>query len=425
MTKGRRPGASKAPLLSALFILAAGGALCLSAQAQEIGPAADAAALVSIPENPVSGLSVLPDDSELWSEPPSPGAVLGAANLAALKPASAAAPNFAVETPRASALNPRQASEAPRPAPAAPPIAAPRASRGIAGPRRALERAGRLKASAALIFDGSQAAAAAPAQDDFPVSARTFYSGNIGLARKIPLKPSHLANLKDRIGLGTAAIFCFSGRAQQVGKTCAAEALAACAEANGRKDPALLTKIMTAAKRVKIALIEESLAESERAKEELLRQGLDAADIEKKITGLTLRAILVGDAFEHEGLSRKEQRRTAAAAGLDYRVLGRARGLADAIGPEASKELLAKFRRNSASLKRKIDEELSNKNAVMAGVYTGVRKDGGSGFHALTILGRGRKPSGIYYYIVYDSNLGRPMLYMAKKLLAIHAAIVR
>ena len=433
MIKGKRFGAAKAPLLSALFALAVGGALCPRAQAREIGPPADAAAPTSIPETPILGLPVLPEVSELWSEPLSPGAVLGAADLTALKPASAAAANLAVETPRASAQNLSQAPKAPRPASAkppaafsaAPPIAASRTSRGIAGPGRALERAGRLKAAAAPIFDGSQAAAAAPAQDGFPVSARAFYSGNLGLARKIPLKPSHLANLKNRIGLGSAAIFRFSGRARQIGKTCATQALAACAEANGRKDPALLIKMMTAAKRVKIALIEESLAESERAKEELLRQGLDTADIEKKITELTLRAILIGDAFEHEGLSRKEQRRTAAEAGLDYRVLGRARGLADAIGPEASKELLAKFRRNSASLKQKIDEEIALKNAVMVGVYTGVRKDGGNGFHALTILGKGRKPSGIYYYIVYDSNLGHPMLYMAKKLLAIHAAVIK
>ncbi|HVA66088.1 MAG TPA: hypothetical protein VNK24_04085 [Elusimicrobiota bacterium] len=425
MIKGKTFRAAKTLPLWALLSLAAGGASCPRAQAQEIGPALDAAALISVPEVSVPELPTIQNVSEFWSAPLPAGAALDAAipNLPvqASSRASAAIPRQALGVPAASAARPSIAFSA------APPAAvARRSSRRIAGPGRALEKAGRLKAAASSIFDGSLAAAAeAPAPEAFPASARAFYSGSLRLARKIPLKPSHISVMKDRVGLGNAAIFRFAGRARQVGKTCAIEALAACAEANGRKDPALLAKVMTAAKRAKTVLVEEPLAESEREKEELARQGRDTTAIEKKIMELTLRAILADDTFEHEGLSRKEQRRTAAEAGLDYRVLGRARGIADAVGPNASEELLEKFRQNSNSLKKKIDEELAQGNAVMVGVYTGIRKDGGSGFHALTVLGKGRKPSGGSYYIVYDSNLGHPMLYMTRQLFAIHAAVVR
>ncbi len=301
--------------------------------------------------------------------------------------------------------------------------AAPKKPSRDLSPMRVLERAAQHKIVSATAFDGT---AAPSAEDAFSISVRAYYSASLRASRKIQLQPSHLSALRDRIGLDDAAIFRFSGREHQHGKTCARHAMAACAEANGRAagpgGQALLLQVSAAAKFAKLSLMRELLAKCERLRKLRIENGRGTSRLDEKIKKLNLRLILA-DAFpENEGLNERERIKTAELAGLDYRPLGHTAGRAEDLGAPGTVDA---FLKASADLKKKLNSELARKNAVMAGIYTGTRKDGGRGFHAVTILGKGRGPTGASYYVLYDSNAGQPLLYPSEKLHVFTAAVVK
>ncbi|MHB2025462.1 MAG: hypothetical protein ACYCPQ_02305 [Elusimicrobiota bacterium] len=277
----------------------------------------------------------------------------------------------------------------------------------------------RLKAQAGRMFDEEPASG-------FPASARISYKGHLVLGHKIVLSEKHLSDMTNRIGLNDAAILRFVGRERQFGKTCARHALAVCAEANGRSDGALLFKVMEASKRAKLSLLGESLRRQETARAEIVKTGGDPAAADERIKEMKSRSLLIYHFPEKTGLTHKETALTAEEAGLEYRAIGHVgRDALRAIKPGGDPALFQSFLRDSAEFKGKIDAELAHGDAVMASLYTGAAKNGDSGHHAVAVLGKGTKPSGISYYIVYDSNIGRPMLYRADKFFVYAAAVAR